>query len=319
MEAKGDSPITKPRYSIVIPAYDEGETLEPLYEQIVEAMNGLEGDFEILFIDDGSKDNTFDVLKSLNQNDPRIRALRFRSNQGKAQALAAGFEEVRGDIVITMDADLQDDPNEISHLVEKMNEGYDLVSGWKKERHDPLSKKLFSKVFNYVVSWSSGIPLHDFNCGLKCYRYEVTQTVRLYGELHRFIPVLASKYGWRITEIPVTHHPRRAGKSKYGSERVLRGLFDFCTVTYITKFMRSPLYLFGRWGMTLGFFAFCGFIVSLLMLYNNIMLGGGIVLATSAFLGIMGVQSIFFGLLGEMLTYLHRDHVSPYYVNERLG
>ncbi len=183
-----------------------------MYEQICASLDPLGEDFEIIFIDDGSVDSTFETIREIHEQDARVRALRFRVNYGKSPALAAGFEASRGNIILTIDADLQDDPSEIPRLLEKLGEGNDMVSGWKKQRNDPMSKRLFSKVFNAIVSRSSGISLHDFNCGLKCYRREVIEQVRLYGEMHRFIPVMAGWYGFRVAEVPVTHHPRRSGK-----------------------------------------------------------------------------------------------------------
>ncbi len=310
---------TNPNLSIIVPAKNERETLQPLYEEICNTLDPLGEDFEIVYIDDGSVDDSFEVLRALHEKDKRVRALRFRTNYGKSPALAAGFEAARGNIVLTIDADLQDDPKEIPHLLEKLGEGYDLVSGWKKNRNDPISRRLFSKVFNKVVARASGIPLHDFNCGLKCYRREVFDHVRLYGEMHRFVPVIAGWYGFKIAEIPVTHHPRRYGRSKFGSERILRGFLDFATVMFFTRYVQRPSHLFGRIGLTVGLFSSLAFLVSLFFLWYSSYSMGGIALAIGIFLMLMGFQSIFLGLVAEMLTFLHRREEPPYFVNESLG
>ncbi len=307
-----------PDLTIVIPVKDERETLRPIYDKICETLNSIGESFEILFIDDGSTDGSFEVMRELHEKDSRVRALRFRCNYGKSPALAAGFKSAQGQIIVTIDADLQDDPTEIPRLLEKLGEGYDLVSGWKKNRHDSLSKRLFSKIFNYVVSRTSGIPLHDFNCGLKCYRREVIDQVRLYGELHRFVPVMAGWYGFKIAEIPVTHHPRRAGKSKYGSERVIRGLLDFGTVMFFTRYVQRPSHLFGRIGVTIELFGALAFLISLILIWFGTLEAGGIALAVSIILALMGFQSIFLGLVAEMLTFLHRREEPPYFINKRL-
>lgn len=314
----GDKAISVPRISIVIPAKDERETLAPLYEQICAVLEPLGDPFEIIFIDDGSTDGSFEIMKGLHEKDPRVRVIRFRVNYGKSPALAVGFESARGEYVVTMDADLQDEPAEIPHLIDKINEGYDLVSGWKKKRNDPLSKRLFSKVFNYVVSHSTGIKLHDFNCGLKAYRRVVVKNVTVYGEMHRYIPVLAGWYGFRITEIPVTHHPRKAGRSKYGSERVIRGLLDYATVMYITQYRQRPSHLLGRLGLTIGFFGFSAFLVSLVLLWYGLLEAGGIALSTAIFLSVLGYLSFMLGLIAEMLAFNRRKNEPQYYINERL-
>jgi len=305
--------------SIVVPAKNERETLQPLYKAICGALDPLGEEYEIIFIDDGSDDDSFETLKELHEQDARVRALRFHINYGKSPALAAGFEASRGSIILTIDADMQDDPAEIPHLLEKLGEGYDLVSGWKKNRCDPLSRRLFSKIFNAVVSRASGIPLHDFNCGLKCYRREVFDQVRLYGEMHRFVPVMAGWYGFRIGEIPVTHHPRQSGRSRYGRERIIRGFLDFATVMFFTRYVQRPSHLFGRIGLSLGFFGFIFFLASLFFLWYDAYAVGGIVLAIGIFLTLMGFQSIFLGLVAEMLTFLHRREEPPYFINESLG
>jgi glycosyltransferase involved in cell wall biosynthesis len=242
--------------SFVIPVRDEEASIGELTDRICESMedNFHELDIEILYIDDGSSDTSWSVMESLAQRFPGVvRAIRFRRNMGKALALEAGFRACRGDIVFTMDADLQDDPKEIPRFLEKLSQGFDLVSGWKLTRHDPLSKTLPSKLFNGVTAKLTSVKLNDFNCGYKCYRREVIDNIHLYGEMHRYIPVLAADLGYRIGEIEVEHHPRLHGESKYGWERYIRGFIDLLTVLATTRWLVKPGHLFGGIGVLLGF------------------------------------------------------------------
>ena len=232
--------------SVVIPVYNEEESLPGLFESLESVMKSLGGDYEYVFVDDGSVDGSLGVLRELHQRSPRVKVISFRRNYGKSAALAVGFKEARGNRVVTMDADLQDDPAEIPALLKKLEEGVDLVSGWKQSRQDPWTKTLPSKIFNAVTSFVSGLRLHDFNCGLKAYRGEVVRSISIYGELHRFIPVLASWEGYRVDEIRVRHFKRKFGKSKYGSRRFLNGFFDLITVMFVTRRALNPLHLFGR-------------------------------------------------------------------------
>ncbi len=307
-----------PYFSVVIPLYDERETLRPLYEQICAALGPLERPFEILFVDDGSQDGSFDVLTELHQSDPRVRVFRFRKNSGKSPSLAAGFDHVRGEIVFTMDADLQDDPDELPHLLNKLNEGYDVVSGWKRDRKDPLSKKIFSKFFNGIVGWFTGINLHDFNCGLKVYRREVVDQLSVYGEMHRFLPVWAAQYGFRVTELPVVHHPRQAGRSKFGAERILNGFFDFGTVLFISRSLKRPLHLLGRFGLLFGLIGLLVFLFGIGSLITKHIVLGAIALGVGGVFILMGFQAIFLGLIAELHTFYRRSDEPPYYINERL-
>jgi Glycosyl transferase family 2 len=236
---------TRQLLSFVIPVNDEASTLGELCDRIVAAV-GAGADLEIIFIDDGSKDKSWETIENLAKRDPgRVRGIRFRHNRGKAAALTAGFRAARGQVVFTLDADLQDDPAEIPHLLTKLNEGYDIVSGWKRVRHDPWHKVLPSRVFNCMLSRACGVPLHDHNCGFKCYRAEVTRELTLHGELHRLIPSLASIKGYRTAEIPVQHHPRRQGISKYGFERYLRGFMDMIVVAFLKRFRERPAHCIG--------------------------------------------------------------------------
>lgn len=289
--------------SVVIPLFNEVQSLEELYTQIVNVLESLGLSFELIFVDDGSRDGSFDVLRALHEGDPRVVVLQFRRNYGKAVALSAGFEAARGQILITMDADLQDDPAEIPHLLEKLNEGYDLISGWKFERHDPFSKILPSRVFNWIVARVSGIQIHDFNCGLKAYRREVTEDIQLYGQLHRYLPVLACHQGYRIGEVKVRHHPRKYGKTKYGLGRFLYGFLDLFTVLLLTRYITRPLHLFGTIGgvFTLVGFTICSYIAYLRFHYGSI-LGRYPLLWFGILIMIVGVQLFSTGLLGELIS-----------------
>jgi len=288
--------------SIVIPLFDEEASLEPLFEQLHSALDALRRSYEVIFVDDGSTDGSFDKLKELHSRDPeRVRVVQFRRNFGKTAALAAGFKRARGRVVITMDADLQDDPHEIPKLLDKLDEGWDLVAAWRERRQDPLSKTLPSRLANNVVAWVTGLKLHDLNCGFKAYRAAVVRDLKLYGDLHRYIPVLASWQGFRVAEVPVVHRPRRFGQSKYGWQRLLRGFFDFMVVLFLTHYLRRPLQLFG----TLGALCFAvGFVLGLYLTYLRFF-GPGIGWRPALFLDVMaivvGVQLISIGLLGEMV------------------
>jgi glycosyltransferase involved in cell wall biosynthesis len=259
--------------------------------------------YELLFIDDGSTDRSFQVLRDLKRFDKHVKIVRFRRNYGKSAALSVGFEKAQGNIVVTMDSDLQDDPSEIPGLARKLNEGYDLVSGWKKIRHDPLSKTIPSKLFNFVTSKLTRIKIHDFNCGLKIYRREVVKTVKVYGELHRFIPVLAHWEGFRVGEIAVQHRARKYGKTKFGIGRFWKGFLDLLTVLFTTHYFRRPLHLFGFWGMA----AFVAGCIIVLWLAGEWVLGKTVLGNRPLFLGgilliIVGIQAVSIGLLGEMIS-----------------
>lgn len=297
--------------SIVIPLLNEQDSLEELYQQISATLSETDKSWEIVFVDDGSRDRSFQILNDLHEQDPRVKIIQFRRNGGKAVALSEGFQHAAGEYVITMDADLQDDPAEIPNLIARLEEGYDLVSGWKKKRYDPISKTLPSKLFNWTVSKMAGVRLHDFNCGLKAYRNDVTQTVKLYGHLHRFIPVLAHQEGFRVTEIPVQHHPRKYGQTKYGASRLVSGFLDFLTVAFLAKFKRRPLHLFGFAGLT-AFLAGLGITLYLAYerLFSNTYLSNRPILFLGILLIIVGIQFVSIGLLGEMITETQKEHQS---------
>jgi glycosyltransferase involved in cell wall biosynthesis len=289
--------------SVIIPVLNERENLQELYDRLTETLSALNRAYEIVFVDDGSFDGTAELCRSLVQSDECVVLLELRRHFGKATALQVGFQLAKGDIIITMDGDLQDDPVEIPRFLEALESGVDLVSGWKKVRQDPLAKTLPSKLFNLVTSKLTGIKLRDFNCGFKAYRREVVESLDLYGELHRYIPVLAHANGFRIGEIAVNHRPRCYGKSKYSFERFLRGAFDLLTVLFLGSFKRRPLHLFGLIGMA---FAGVGFIIdsylSLLWLTGIAYIGNRPLLILGTLLIIVGVQVLIFGLLAEMIT-----------------
>ena len=289
--------------SLVIPLLNEEESLKLLMDKIRETLSQMDLTYEVLFIDDGSTDGSMKVLEELHAMYDEVHVIQFRRNFGKAAAYTAAFEQVRGTFVITMDADLQDDPAEIPSLLAKLDEGYDLVSGWKKKRFDPMGKTLPSKFFNWVTGRVSGVKIHDFNCGLKAYRKEVVKDVRVYGELHRYIPVLANLEGYRVGEIPVQHHPRQFGVTKYGWSRLLKGFLDLLTVMYIGKYMGRPLHLFGTMGLIFGILGMGvnSFIASLWLQTGTIQ-NRHPLLTLGVLLTVLGVQFVCTGLLADMLT-----------------
>jgi dolichol-phosphate mannosyltransferase len=267
----------------------------------------LDVPWEAIFVDDGSTDGTFAALTRLHTAAGNVRVVRLRRNFGKAAALVAGFDQARGNIVVTMDGDLQDDPTEIPRLLAKLDEGFDLVSGWKTHRRDPLSRRILSRIFNRATGVLSGVRLHDMNCGLKAYRAEVVHGLRLYGELHRFIPVLAHYRGFRIAELPVNHRPREHGRSRYGIERYLRGFLDLLTVSFIGRYRHRPLHLFGGLGLILGFIgtAILTYLTILKILGHAI--GHRPLLMLGVLLVVIGLQFFSLGLISEMITSHHEE------------
>jgi len=308
------------RVSYIIPVKNEEGTLQELYSKIKDVSERLSLSFEIIFIDDGSTDNSFEIMRNLSVLDKRVKIIKFRRNFGKASALSAGFEKANGEIIITMDADLQDDPKEIPEFLEKIEEGYDMVSGWKKNRRDPLSKRLPSKIFNKITSLLTGVKIHDFNCGFKAYRKEVIENIDIYGELYRYIPALVNSKGFRIGEIEVEHHPRVYGKSKYGFERILKGFLDLITVVFLTRFLRRPMHFFGGTGIV---FFTVGFLINLgLTIYKFVsgaLIGGRPLLTLGVLLMILGVQFLSIGLLGEMLNNITHGRKKDYSILEEIG
>jgi dolichol-phosphate mannosyltransferase len=235
--------------SVIIPVFDEVGTLEELHRELSQLAAARRYELQIVLVDDGSRDGSWPLIQKLAAADPRVLGIRFRRNFGKAAALSAGFDAASGEVIVTMDADLQDSPAEIPKLLAKLDEGLDVVSGWKRHRHDPWHKRYPSKVFNALVGWMTGVRLHDHNCGLKCFRRDVIHEIRLYGELHRFVPVLAAARGFRVGETPVEHRPRISGRSKYGWSRIPKGLLDLLTVQFITRFGQRPQHWLGSMGL----------------------------------------------------------------------
>jgi glycosyltransferase involved in cell wall biosynthesis len=295
--------------SVVVPLFNEEHSLEELYAELTAVLDTQGQPFEVVFVDDGSTDGSMRLLSQLHDEATNVVVVHLRRNFGKAVALQAGFLEAQGDIVVTIDADLQDDPAEIPQLLAKLDEGFDLVSGWKTRRNDPWTRRLLSRVFNWTTAVVSGVRLHDVNCGLKAYRAEVLRGLRIYGELHRFIPVLASYRGFRIAEIAVNHRPRQHGRSRYGLNRYLRGFFDLLSVTFMGRYRHRPLHLFGGVGLVMGL---AGFIV--LAYLTIIKIGGaGIghrpLLTLGVLLLVVGVQLVSLGLLSELITSQHEERI----------
>ena len=293
--------------SVVVPVHNEERSVALLYDELRSALEPLGVPWEAIFVDDGSSDGTFGALTRLHSGVENVRVVRLRRNFGKAAALVAGFDQARGETVVTIDGDLQDDPAEIPRLLAKLDEGFDLVSGWKTKRRDPLSRRILSRIFNRVTGLFSGVRLHDMNCGLKAYRAEVVHGLRLYGELHRFIPVLAHYRGFRIAELPVNHRPREHGRSRYGVERYLRGFLDLLTVSFIGRYRHRPLHLFGGLGLALGAIgsAILVYLTVLKLLGNAI--GHRPLLLLGVLLLVIGLQFFSLGLISEMITSHHEE------------
>ncbi len=300
-------PATDPAVliSVAIPLKNESETLVELYDRIASVFTRIGRRFEVIFVDDGSTDRSFEILKNLYLENPdTVRVIRFRGNKGKAAALASAFDLAEGEIIITMDADLQDDPAEIPRFLEKLAGGADLVSGWKKRRHDPWFRVASSRFFNWVVSMAAGLKLHDYNCGFKAYRTEVVREINLYGDLHRYIPFIANSRGFVVDEIVVQHHARKSGRSKYGWDRYFRGFFDLFTVIMLTRFSRNPLHLFGWIGSVM---VLAGLIINLWLTWIKIWgasIGDRPLLILGVLLMVVGIQIFTIGLIGEMINSL---------------
>jgi dolichol-phosphate mannosyltransferase len=293
--------------SVVVPVHDEERSVALLYDELGSALDPLGIPWETIFVDDGSTDGTFAALTRLHNATANVRVVRLRRNFGKAAALVAGFDQARGDIVVTIDGDLQDDPAEIPRLLAKLDEGFDLVSGWKTRRQDPLSRRVLSKIFNRVTSAFSGVRLHDMNCGLKAYRADVVHGLRLYGELHRFIPVLAHYRGFRIAELPVNHRPREHGRSRYGVERYLRGFLDLLTVSFIGRYRHRPLHLFGGLGLILGLIGGAVLVYLTVVKALGHAIGQRPLLLLGVLLVVIGMQFFSLGLISEMITSHHEE------------
>ena len=306
-------------FTVIIPLFNERESLQKLYEQLLKCSCLSENPTEFIFVDDGSTDQSINVLTRLHEHDSRVRVVQFRRNYGKSAALAIGFEKARGKIIITLDADLQDDHAEIDRLIDTLGEDYDLVCGWRKDRKDPILKKMSSRFFNRVTSLLTGIRIHDVNCGLKTFRREVIQHIKVYGKLHRFLPVFAKASGFQVGEVVVNHHARLYGKTKYGISRFAEGFFDLVTVLFITRFTKKPLHIFGSIGIVS---LFLGIIISAYLTIGKFFLGIFLRNRPLLYLGILliivGIQFFSIGLLGEMLTESRQDHNS-YAIKKVLG
>jgi glycosyltransferase involved in cell wall biosynthesis len=289
--------------SVAIPVYNEEGNVTHLYKEIHNVLSSLNINYEILFVDDGSIDGTLQALKDIQMSDIKLKIIRLRKNFGKSVALNVAFRHAKGNVIITMDGDLQDDPKEIPRFIEKLDEDYDLVSGWKYERKDPLTKRLPSKVFNRLSSFLTGVKIHDFNCGFKAYRKEFLNNVCLYGEMHRYIPALAQWHGFMVAELKVKHHPRKSGRSKYGLSRILKGFLDLITVKFLIGYSTRPLHVFGMPGIVS---LFVGFLIGLYLIYlkyvESISLSERPLLLLSVLLIFIGFQFLSIGLLGEMIT-----------------
>lgn len=320
-------PWDHPKLSIVVPVYNEVENVEPLYGEIAAAAGPLECRAEVIFVDDGSTDGTTERLRGLHAEHEgdggplRLKVVRLRRNFGKSSALAAGFEVARGSVVITMDGDLQDDPKELPRFLEKLDEGFDLVCGWKRKRRDPWTKVIPSRLFNAVVSLLTGIRIHDFNCGFKAYRRELVSELSLYGGLHRFVPVLAHAKGFRAGEIEVEHRPRTHGRSKYGAARFGAGFLDLLTVLLLTGYASRPLHFFGGTGLlsSLGGLGISIYLFVVWLQPGTAPIGSRPLLILAVLLMILGIQLVSLGLIGEMIISRQSSQREAYSVAEVLG
>ena len=287
--------------SVVIPVKNESKSVVPLYEELHNILTKIKKKYEIIFIDDGSTDDTFVELEKLHKKNENVKVIQFKQNYGKSDALMAGFSYAEGDFVITMDGDMQDDPSEIPRMLDKIKRGYDLIVGWKFTRNDPITKRLPSKIFNKLTALLTGIKIHDSNCGFKIFRREVIKNLNIYGELHRYIPALVHWKGYKVDEIKVNHRPRKFGKSKYGVTRLIKGFLDLITVKFLTKFAKRPFHLFGTIGFAL---STIGFFIGLYMTYlwsKGVVIWNRPLLIFGVLLMVIGIQFISIGLLGELI------------------
>ncbi len=306
--------------SVVIPVYNEEENIESLYKELKEVLESMGISYEIIFVDDGSTDKSGRILDGIAEKDGSVVVIHFRRNYGQTAAISAGFDYAKGDIIVTMDADLQNDPHDIPKLLEKINEGYDIVSGWRKERKDPYWSRVFpSNIANWIISKITGIYLHDYGCTLKAYKKEIAKEIKLYGELHRFIPALASEIGVKIAEIPVNHRPRYKGESKYGLARVFKVLLDLMVVKFLLSYKSRPIRILGGIGFILFVIGFLPFSYLLLKkIVWGVAIGHRPLLLISVLFILAGIQFISMGLLGEMTMriYFESQGKKPYYIKE---
>ena len=312
-----------PDISVFLPVYDEEPNLRPLHAKLDDALRRLGRTAEIIYVDDGSTDGSLEILRALARIDPRVRVVALRRNYGQTAAMAAGIDAARGRVLIPMDADLQNDPADIKRLLDKLDEGYDVVSGWRKNWQDTLiTRKIPSMIANRVISWIGGVPLHDYGCSLKAYRRESLEDVRLYGEMHRFIPIYASWAGARVTEIPVEHHPRVMGKSKYGLSRTLKVVLDLMTIKFMASYQTKPIYVFGTFGL-LAFLisVLAGLYAVFLKIFHKADFGQTPLPILAIVMFAVGIQFLLMGLLAEMLvrTYHESQAKRIYAVRDRIG
>jgi glycosyltransferase involved in cell wall biosynthesis len=309
-----------PAISVVIPLFNEEESIPHLYQALTDALESYGRPYEVIIVDDGSRDRSFALLKEIAEKDPRFTAIRLRRNFGQTAAFAAGFAQARGDVIITMDADLQNDPRDVPLLMAKIDEGYDIVSGWRKDRQDRFwDRRLPSMIANQLISNVTDVQLHDYGCSLKAYRRDVLQHVRLYGELHRFIPALASQVGGTVTEVPVNHHARQFGRSKYGISRTIRVMLDLITVWFLGTYATRPIHVFGTMGLlSVGVGLLTGIYLTFLKIFFDQDIGGRPLLLLAVLLVVIGVQLITMGLIGEMVirTYYESQAKPIYYVRD---
>ncbi|HSN99405.1 MAG TPA: glycosyltransferase family 2 protein, partial [Candidatus Nanopelagicales bacterium] len=292
----------KPQVSLVVPGLNESESLPELAERVHQALGGRVA-YELIFVDDGSTDDTWKVICELRAKNPLVKGIRLRKNFGKATALTAGFRKARGDVIVTMDADLQDDPADLPNFLAKIEEGLDVVVGWKVHRLDPANRLVLSRIFNGTVRWVTGVKLHDMNCGFKAYREEVIRAIPIYGDLFRFIPALAASQGFRVAEIPIKHHARRYGSSRYGLERVLRGFFDLLSVLFLTRYSKKPMHLFGLMGLLFAALGVCINAYLTVLWFFGHRIGDRPLLLLGVLMIILGIQFFSMGFIGEFLTF----------------
>jgi glycosyltransferase involved in cell wall biosynthesis len=311
--------MEKMKYSIILPFYNEEQSLEPLTSRITKTFGDLKQDYEIIFMNDGSTDNSLEIVREMCKKNKNLKCISFRANSGKAMVLSCGFNFVEGDIIFTMDSDLQDQPEEIPKFIEKINEGYDLVSGWKKKRFDPPDKVIASRIFNFFTSRLTGVKIHDFNCGFKAYRKEVVKTLDIYGDLFRFIPALVKWNGFKVGEVVITHAPRKYSKSKYGQRRLFRGFMDLFTIMFLLRYLKRPLHFFGIIGTII-------FIIGVIInIYLSVIwtmgqqIGDRPLLILGTLMVITGLQFISTGLLGEMIAHFESKVDKNYPISEKIG
>ena len=312
----------KPEISLFLPVLDEEENLAPMHAKIAVALDELGRTAEVIFVDDGSTDRSLAILKEIAAKDDRVRVISLRRNYGQTAAMAAGIDAAKGEILIPMDADLQNDPADIKRLLEKLDEGYDVVSGWRKNRQDKLiSRKIPSQIANRIISWIGGVHLHDYGCSLKAYRRDVLQDVKLYGEMHRFIPIYASWAGARVTEIPVDHHARTMGKSKYGISRTVKVIFDLMTIKFMASYQTKPIYVFGTFGMLAFFLSLIAGIWAIVLKIEGTSFIQTPLPVVAVVMLAISVQFFLMGLLAELLvrTYHESQDKAIYAVREKVG